>query len=271
MDNNIITPITLRKKILEMIYKARVSHIGAAFSVVDILYVLYFKVANINKENIKSISRDKIILSKGHASAALYTTLCYKNLLPMEYLDSYCVNGGKLPCHIDKDVAPCLDASTGSLGHGLGIACGLALASKNDKLNNHIFVILGDGECNEGSVWEAIMFAVSKNLSNLTIIVDKNNLQAMGYNNDIIKQDNLLKQFESFGCFAISVNGHNLEEIENALNIKKDKPVVIIANTIKGKGVSFMENRLEWHYKSPSKEQYEQAMEELEKQENSHA
>ena len=268
---NKITPITLRKKILEMVYNAKVSHIGSALSIVDILYVLYFKVSNINEKNVKDCHRDKVILSKGHASAALYVTLGYKKLLPMEYLDTYCRNGGKLPCHIDKEVSPCLDASAGSLGHGLGIACGLALAAKADKINNRIYAILGDGECNEGSVWEAIMFAVSKELSNLTIIIDKNNLQALGYNNDIIKQDNLIKQFESFGCFTVSVDGHNLKEIENSLRIRKDRPIVIIANTIKGKGVSFMENRLEWHYKSPNKEQYLLAIEELEKQEGKYA
>ena len=269
--NSKITPTTLRKKILTMVYNAKVSHVGSALSIVDVLYVLYFKVANINEKNLKDPSRDKIILSKGHASAALYATLAYKNLLPMEYLDSYCVNGGKLPCHIDKEVYPSLEASTGSWGHGLGIACGLALASKADKINNHIFAILGDGECDEGSVWEAVMFAVSNKLSNLTIIVDKNNLQALGYNKDIIRQDNLLKQFESFGCFTVSVDGHNLKQIEDSLKIRKDRPVVIIANTVKGKGVSFMENRLEWHYKSPNKEQYTAAMEELEKQEENYA
>ena len=270
MENK-ITPITLRKKILEMIYKAKVSHIGAAFSIVDILYVLYFKVANINEDNVNDLNRDKVILSKGHASAALYAVLGYRKLLPIEYLNSYSLNDGKLPCHIDKDVSNSLDASTGSLGHGLGIACGLALAAKTDKLNNRIFALLGDGECNEGSVWEAVMFAVSKKLSNLTIIIDKNNLQALGYNKDIINQDNLLKQFESFGCFAVSIDGHNLQEIEKALQLKKDKPVVIIANTVKGKGVSFMENRLEWHYKSPNKEQFDLAMKELDSQEDVYA
>lgn len=258
------TPTLIRKKILEMVYRAKVSHVGAALSIVDVLYVLYFKVANINEQNINDTARDRVILSKGHASAALYSVLAYKNLLPMEYLDTYALNGGKLPCHIDKDIYPSLDASAGSLGHGLGLACGMALASKADGFKNRIFAILGDGECNEGSVWEAVMFAVAHKLSNLTVIVDKNNLQAFGYTKDIIGQDNLAKQFESFGCKVLSIDGHNLTEVENTLKTKADVPLVIIANTVKGKGVSFMENRLEWHYKSPNDEEYQAALKELE-------
>lgn len=271
MNKNNVSPVLLRKTILQMIHRAHVSHIGAAFSIIDVLYVLYFKIANVNAENVGDINRDRIILSKGHASAALYAVLAYKGLLPMDYLNTYAVNGGKLPCHIDKEISPGLDASTGSLGHGLGLACGLALASKADGLKNRIFVLLGDGECNEGSVWEAIMFAVAQKLTNLTIIIDKNNLQAFGYNKDIIKQDNLEKQFESFGCNVLSIDGHNLTQIENALKENTSKPKVIIANTVKGKGVSFMENRLEWHYKSPNDDEYKAAMKELDSKEESYA
>jgi len=254
----------IRKTIVKMVHKANVSHIGAALSVVDLLYVLYFKISNISKENIKSKDRDFIILSKGHASAALYSVLFHKNLLSEEVIEKYSQDNGSLPCHIDKEKSPFFEISSGSLGHGPSIGAGIAYAKKIDKKNGRVFVICGDGECNEGSVWEALMFASTHKLNNFVFIVDFNNFQGFGATNAVINQNNLAERVKSFGFDTYEIDGNNLEEIENTLKIKSEKPLAIIAKTIKGKGISFMENRLEWHYKSPNDEQLNIAMKELE-------
>lgn len=254
----------IKKTILAMVHKARASHVGAALSVADILYVLYFKVADITKENIKLPQRDKVILSKGHASVALYSVLYHRGFIPKDCIDGYAMDNGTLPCHIDKNLSEFLEASTGSLGHGAGLGVGMALAKKIDKISGHVYVICGDGECNEGSVWEAVMFASTHKLNNITFVVDFNSLQAFGKTNEVINQVNLKQRFEAFGFDAVEIDGHNLEQIENALKQRSSKPIAIIAKTVKGKGVSFMENKLEWHYKSPDKEQYKLAVKEIE-------
>lgn len=253
----------IKKTIIEMIHKSGVSHIGSALSVVDILYVLYFNVANIDPKNPNKKDRDKIILSKGHASAALYSVLAHRGFFPLSYIDGYAINGGTLPCHIDMTTAPGLEASTGSLGHGSGIGVGMAIANKIDKNPSNVFVIVGDGECNEGSVWESIMLAATLKLDNFTIIVDSNKLQACGRTNEIICQKNLVEKFKAFGFESIEIDGHNLDEIKSALNQKTSSPKAIIANTIKGCGVSFMQDKLEWHYKCPNEEQTNQAISEI--------
>lgn len=250
----------IRKTIVKMVHKAKVSHIGAAMSVVDILYTLYFKVAKIDNTN----NRDIIILSKGHASAALYSVLFHKGLLTSEIIENYSIDDGTLPCHIDKEKSPYFEVSTGSLGHGLSLGVGFALAKKMDKNNGRVFVICGDGECNEGSVWEGLMFAASNKLNNLVFILDNNKFQGFGATNDVINQENIAQQIASFGFDVLEINGNDLQEILNALTYQSSKPVAIIANTIKGKGVSFMENRLEWHYKSPNDEQLKFALQEIE-------
>lgn len=250
----------IRKTIVKMVHKAKVSHIGAAMSVVDILYTLYFKVAKIDNTN----NRDIIILSKGHASAALYSVLFHKGLLTSEIIENYSIDDGTLPCHIDKEKSPYFEVSTGSLGHGLSLGVGFALAKKMDKNNGRVFVICGDGECNEGSVWEGLMFAASNKLNNLVFILDNNKFQGFGATNDVINQENIAQQIASFGFDVLEINGNDLQEILKALTYQSSKPVAIIANTIKGKGVSFMENRLEWHYKSPNDEQLKLALQEIE-------
>lgn len=254
----------IRKTILEIVHSACVSHIGSAMSIVDILYVLYFKVANISKENIRDNNRDIIILSKGHASAALYAVLYHKGFIDKKMIDGYAKDNGTLPCHIDKTISPFFEISSGSLGHGLSIGAGMALAKKIDKNEGKVFVICGDGECNEGSIWEAIMFASSNKLNNLVLIIDFNNLQGFDYSNKIIIQDNLEKRCKSFGFDTITIDGNNIDDIEKALVMETKKPLAIIAKTVKGKGVSFMENRLEWHYKSPNEEQLKIAIQEIE-------
>ncbi len=250
----------IRKNILRMAHISNSSHIASCLSVVEILAVLYTKVLKINSDNINCQIRDKFILSKGHAAMALYSTMAEMGFIPKNYLERYYVNGGILPGHLDKTVLDCIDCSAGSLGHGLAIGIGMALADKNHR----IFVLLGDGECNEGSVWESIMILGYLKLNNICVIIDKNNLQGYGYTKNIIDQSNLAERIRSFGLNVFEVNGHNIEELDKILNCKSDISKVIVANTIKGKGISFMENELKWHYKSPNDEEFAKAMSELE-------
>lgn len=255
----------IRKTIVKMAHDANVSHVGAALSVVDILYTLYFKVANVSKENINNPNRDVIILSKGHSSAALYSVLYHKGYLSKEEIENYSKDDGSLPCHIDKTKSPFFEVSAGSLGHGPSIGIGFALAKKMNKNSGRVFVICGDGECEEGSVWEALMFASTHKLDNFTFIVDYNKWQGFGATNDIINQQNIADRIESFDFETYSVNGNDTDELTKVLSIKSStKPVAIIANTIKGKGVSYMEDKLEWHYKSPNDEQLKIALAEIE-------
>ena len=251
----------IRKNIIKMVHKAGVSHVGAALSVVDILYVLYYKICNIN---ITSPDRDVVILSKGHASAALYAVLYQKGFLTKEQLDDYAQDNGSLPCHIDKEKSPYFEISSGSLGHGLPVGLGMALAKRMDQRQGRVFVICGDGELNEGSVWEAIMFAGTQKLSNLVLIVDQNQWQGFGANEQIIDQRNLPQQLAAFGWDVKEIDGNNLPQIQQTLAVNSPKPLAVVAHTIKGKGVSFMENKLEWHYKSPTDEQLQVALAEIE-------
>lgn len=254
----------IRQTVLKMVNKANVSHVGAAFSIVDVLYTIYFRISDFSNNFINDKNRDIIILSKGHSSAALYSVLYHKGYLNFSDIDNYSIDGGSLPCHIDKNKSPFFEVSTGSLGHGLSLSVGFALAKKMDNLSGHVYVICGDGEMNEGSVWEAVMFAHTHKLNNLTLIVDFNNFQAFGSTNSVIDQTNLAEKLKAFGFCTLEVDGHNIREIEQSLVFRCDKPVAVIAHTIKGKGVSFMENKLEWHYKSPNDEQLAIALQEIE-------
>ncbi len=253
----------IRETIVNMVYRANVSHVASALSIADILYVLYFKVANISLENINSKNRDIVILSKAHASAALYSVLYHKGFLSKDYIDGYSVDNGKLPCHIDKDKSNFFEVSGGSLGHGPSLGAGFALAKKMDNNSGRVFVIVGDGECNEGSLWEAIMFVSTHKLNNYTLIVDYNKLQGFGTTDKIICQNNLAERIKSFGFKVYEIDGNNIEETEKTLKLKSKTPIAIIAHSVKGKGVSFMENKLEWHYKSPNEEQLNIALREL--------
>lgn len=254
----------IRKTILEMVYRAKVSHIGSAFSIIEILYVLYFKHMNIDPKKPKDLNRDKFVLSKAHGSAGLYGTLAHRGFFPHEILEGYCLNNGTLPAHLDMETVAGIEASAGSLGHGFPIALGLALANKKQKNPGKVFAIVSDGECNEGSIWEAAMLAPALKLDNLTVIIDYNKIQSFGRTNEIIDQSNLAERWQSFGWTSIEINGHDLNEIEAALNADfKKRPKAIIAHTIKGKGVSFMEDKLMWHYKSPDDKELQIALEEL--------
>ena len=258
----------MHKKIRELILKcanySKASHVGSALSIVEILEAIYFNVANISKENCKSQNRDRIILSKGHGSLGLYCTLALKGIIPIEYLDKYLINGGILPCHIDMNSCNGLEASTGSLGHGVGLAEGFALANRLKGINARIFVIIGDGEFQEGSVMEALNSIGSLNLKEITVILDNNRFQASASTSEIADEKNYEKIFDAFGFKTIRVDGHNVDEIENALKTFSDKPIAVIADTLKGKGFSFMENTLASHYIKIDGEKLKTGLAELE-------
>ncbi len=252
-----------------MIHNAKSGHPGGALSSVDILAVLYKKVLNIPKEWDKSPSfkeRDRFILSKGHASTALYATLSYFGFFPEKLLMGFRMLGSKLQGHpSSRTQLPGIEVSTGSLGQGLSIGVGIALALRLDKIKSKVFVLMGDGEMQEGSVWESLMNANAKKLDNLIVIIDKNNLQIDGKVQDVKTLEPLDKKLEAFGFKVYSIDGHNYDEIEKTLieAKKSNKLCAIIANTIKGKGVSFMENNAGWHGKAPKDDELKLALEEL--------
>ena len=258
----------IRAKLVEMSHKAKAPHLGSALSCVDILTVLYWNILKIDPKNPDQAERDRFILSKGHAASALYATLAFKGFFPLEKLDTYAKNESCLAEHPGPKCVPGVEVATGSLGHGLPMGLGMALASKLKKEDFKIFVLMSDGECNEGSVWEAAMLASSKKLDNVTAIIDYNKWQATGRSQEVMALEPLKKKWEAFGWNTYEINGHNLEELNNtlkeSLNKNNNKPTVIIANTIKGKGISFMEDDNNWHYRIPTEEEVEKAKEELE-------
>ncbi len=255
--------LNIRRLLVNMIAHSKSSHIGTGLSMVDILTTLYFKTLNIDLLNPTAIDRDFFILSKAHGSAALYATLASRGFFPVDDLSQYYVDGGKLPGHLDRLAAPGVETSGGSLGHGLGLAIGVAMASKMDNQTNRVITLLGDGECNEGSVWEGVMLAPNLKLDNLTMIIDFNFIQSLGNTNDIIDQSNLCERLQAFGWDAVEIDGHDFSQIERALNRKSSAPQAIVAKTVKGKGISFMEGKLLWHYRSPNPDELEKALEEL--------
>jgi len=256
----------IRKNLMKMFYKSQEGHIGSALSCVDILAVLYSKIMEIDPKNPESENRDRFILSKGHAAPALYATLAEKGFFDKKLLGKYCQNGQKIAAHPTRGCFPGVEASTGSLGHGLSMGVGLALAGKRDKKNYRVFVLMSDGECDEGSVWEAALFSSHHKLDNLVGIIDYNKLQAYGRTNEVLNLEPFSEKWQSFGWSVKEINGHSFSEIENAFDktpFEEKKPSLVIAHTVKGKGVSFMEDRLEWHYKHLTKEDYEKALKEL--------
>jgi len=250
----------LRKEIFRMMHYSKSSHIGGRLSCIDILYTLYFKVMDCERIKNKSPERDIFILSKGHNSAALYATLAYSGFFPKEYLNKYYVDDGILPGHLDMTTINGIECSTGSLGHGASIGLGFAVAKDRSNNNGHEYILMGDGECNEGSVWEAAMLATTLKQKNYTLIIDYNHLQGMG--RDVINQYNLGERFTAFGFKVKEVNGNDIEQLIPALQ-DHDGPLAVIAHTVKGFGVSFTKDKLEWHYKSPNDEQLQLALEEL--------
>ena len=257
----------IRRGIIEQVYCGKSGHPGGALSCADILTVLYFNQMNISPENPKAPERDRFVLSKGHASPALYSTLAYRGYFDIEELKTFRGLDSRLQGHPDMNKVPGVDMSTGSLGQGLSVANGMALSSKLNSDGLRVYCLVGDGEIQEGQIWEAAMSASHYKLDNLCVIVDNNNLQIDGEVDKVKNIYPLDEKFESFGFEVLKIDGHNIAQIIEAFEKAKKvkgKPTVIIANTIKGKGVSFMENQAGWHGKAPNDEQYKQAMKELE-------
>jgi transketolase len=252
----------IRKNVLKIAHLSKGPHTGTALSCVDILSVLYFKIMQI--KTFKDENRDIFILSKGHGAMALYATLFEKGFLDEKSFLSYYQNDGKLPAHLDKDTCEAIEVSSGSLGHGLPQALGFAYSKKLKNLSSKVYVLMGDGESQEGSIWEAAMLAPKMKLDNLTVIIDRNNLQGYGRPSELVSFESLEKKFESFNWNVQRINGHDLKAIEKALLLKSDKPKVIICDTIKGKGVSFMEDEMKWHYFIVTDDFFVQGVKELE-------
>lgn len=258
----------IRIDILNMVYNAKSGHIGGAFSSVELLLTLFFKSLNRKKNNeVDYCYRDRFILSKGHASALYYAVLAEFGYLKKEELKTFRKLGSKLQGHPSKKFLDCVEVSTGSLGQGLSIANGIALGLKLDKNDtSKVFVLLGDGELQEGNVWEAVMSSSHNKLNNIIAIVDKNDLQIDGKTDDVMSLSNLNQKFKSFNWDVYEIDGHDYDQIldayENA-KLSKEKPTCIIANTKKGYGVSFMNNNKEWHGKAPNVDEYNKAIEEL--------
>ncbi|NLM08149.1 MAG: transketolase [Clostridiales Family XIII bacterium] len=258
----------IRIGIIKSVYSAGSGHPGGSLSAADILTVLYFKEMNIDPENPRMPGRDKFVLSKGHASPGIYSTLAERGFFPKEELLTFRKMGSKLQGHPDMKKVPGIEMSTGSLGQGFSAAVGMALANKLDKDQGRIYVLMGDGELQEGMVWEAFMAAAHFKLDNLTVIIDWNGLQIDGKNDDVMSVTPIDEKLKGFRWEVLTIDGHDLEEISYAFEKAREckgKPFAIIAKTVKGRGVSFMENESGWHGKAPNKEQFEQALAELEK------
>ena len=257
----------VRKSIVEEVYSAQSGHPGGALSCADILTVLYFNQMNIDPEKKDDLNRDRLVLSKGHASAALYAVLAERGYFSKDELKGFRKLGSMLQGHPDMKHIPGVDMTAGSLGQGLSVANGMAISSKLDERGFRVYCIVGDGEIEEGQIWEALMSSNKYNLNNLIIFVDHNGLQIDGTTKDVKSVDNLDKKFEAFGLNVQKINGNNINEIINAVKNAKDylndRPNVIIADTVKGKGISFMENKVEWHGKALNDEELQIALNEL--------
>lgn len=254
-------PTNIRKTILNMANASGSPHVGSALSCTDIISTLYFKVMNISKPI--SNDRDYFLLSKAHSAMALYATLYEKGFLDKKIIEGYYQNEGTLPAHTDRQTSDFIEISAGSLGHGLPIALGIANSIKLKNESNKVFVLLGDGEMQEGSVWEAAMLAPKLGVDNLTLFIDHNNLQGYGRATELVEFYPIKEKWESFGWETHVIDGHNCKEIERVSKIQSNKPKAIICNTTKGKGVSFMEDELIWHYFIVTDEIKEQALKEL--------
>lgn len=256
----------IRKDIVSMLTESASGHPGGSLSIADIMAVLFFKEMNIDTSKVNDPDRDRFVLSKGHAAPALYSALARKGYFEVEELKTLRKTGSRLQGHPNMNDLPGIDMSTGSLGQGISAAVGMALAGKLDKKDYRVYTILGDGELEEGQVWEASMSAAHYKLDNLTAFIDNNGLQIDGNIENVMNPGPIDKKFEAFGWNVLKINGHDYDEIINAIAKAKEfkgRPTAIICKTIKGKGVSFMENKAEWHGNAPSREQCEQALKEI--------
>ena len=257
---------SVRQGIIEAVYSNKSGHPGGSLSIADIMTVLYFNQMNIDENNPKWEDRDRLVLSKGHCAPALYSTLANRGFFDVEKIKTFRNIESNLQGHPDMNKVPGVDMTSGSLGQGLSSANGMAIAGKMDNKDYRVYCVLGDGEIEEGQIWEAAMTSAKYKLDNLCVIVDNNNLQIDGTIEEVMSPYPIDEKFKSFGFQVINIDGHNIQEIIDAFDVAKNvkgKPTCIIAKTIKGKGVSFMENKAEWHGKAPSDEEYKIAMEEL--------
>ena len=262
------TAVEVRKGIVTAVHAAKAGHPGGSLSAADIFTYLYFEEMNIDPKDPKNPDRDRFVLSKGHTAPGLYSALAYRGYFPVEDLLTLRHTGSYLQGHPDMKHIPGVDMSSGSLGQGLSCAAGMALAGKLQKKDYRVYALCGDGEIEEGQIWEAAMFAGHRKLDNLCVIVDNNNLQIDGTLDEVCSPDPIDKKFEAFNLHVISINGNDFDEIKKAFDeakATKGKPTAIIAHTIKGKDVSFMENSVGWHGKAPNDEEYATAMEDLRK------
>jgi transketolase len=258
--------LAARRDFIEMIYAGGSGHPGGSLSAVEILTTLYFQVMHIRPEAPDWPERDRFILSKGHAAPALYAVLAERGFFPVEMLETFTAPGTRLQKHIDMHLVPGADLSTGSLGQGLSVAVGMALADRLDRKHRRVYVVLGDGESQEGQIWEAAMAAAQFRLHNLIVFLDYNRCQVDGYLSEIVDLAPVEQKWRSFGWYVQRINGHDLEQIQTALSLAhrtEGKPHMIIADTIKGKGISYMENRVEWHSRGLTEEEYDLALRDL--------
>lgn len=256
----------VRAHALRMTHRSGSSHVGSCLSVADVLAVLYDHVLRVDPARPDWAERDRFILSKGHAAAALYAVLAESGFFPTAWLDEYCRDGTKLAGHVSHDGVPGVEVSTGSLGHGLPIACGMALAAKRQGLSWRVFCVLSDGECDEGSTWEAALFAGHHGLDNLIVIIDYNKIQSLGRVDEVMRLDPLDEKWAAFGWGVREIDGHDVDALHvtlTGLPLQPTRPSCVIAHTVKGNGVSFMEDLLLWHYRAPSEDELRRALAEL--------
>jgi transketolase len=257
----------IRMQVLQMTHRARSSHVGSCFSIVDLLAVLYMRVLRVRPDEPDWPNRDRFLLSKGHGAAALYATLAERGFFQEGWLTEFNAEGTQLAGHVTHHGVPGVEVSTGSLGHGLPLGCGMALAAKRDGWPVRVFVVMSDGECDEGSNWEAALFAPHHRLDNLTAIIDYNKIQSFGSVEEVLNLYPLAEKWRAFGWAVSEIDGHNYEQIVTALETvptQTNRPTCIIAHTVKGKGVSFMEGQLLWHYRPPDANELQAALQELE-------
>jgi transketolase len=259
----------IRRNGLEMTHLSRGSHIGSVLSVAEIIAVLYARVLNVDPKEPKKPDRDRLILSKGHAGSAVYAALAETGFFPVEQLKTHYANGSILSGHVSHKGVPGVEVSTGSLGHGLSVGAGMALGAKMDGAQWRTYVVLGDGECDEGSVWEAALQAAQYKLDRLIAVVDYNHMQSLATVDETLRLEPFEQKWKDFGWNAVSVDGHDTDALLKAFDWAKEnagsrKPSVILAHTVKGKGISFMENNILWHYRTPQGEEYDAALKELE-------
>ena len=264
-DTLAIAAARIRGRVIKLSHQARTPHLGSSLSFVELLVYLYWNFLKISPEIAKDPARDRFVLSKGHGITTLYAVLAERGFFSPELFEDYAQAGSPLPEHPSPRCVPGIEAATGSLGHGLSVATGIALASKMNVIPYGVVTLLSDGECNEGSTWEAALLAPAHNLNNLVAIVDFNKWQATGRSSEVTALEPLEEKFESFGWNSIRIDGHDFRQIKSGLATakKSDKPFAIIADTVKGKGIKMMEDDNNWHYRIPSKEEVDSAFEEL--------